>query len=144
MQPNSEADSGADSPHPNYDAMTALVIEDQPFVRRTIVQILREIGFQAIAEAADGAAGLAECIRVVPDIIVCDIEMRPVGGLDFLAGLRASPDVTNPRVPVLFLTNHTKSDIVKQAMSLGVNAFVVKPPSFVALKGRLERLLAPR
>ena len=128
----------------DYDRYRILVIEDQPFVRRTIMQILTQIGFRAIAEADNGETGMQECIRSTPDIIVCDIDMKPVSGLQFLANLRASGEVANNRTPVVFLTNHTESEIVKKAMALGVNGFVVKPPSFGALKERVDRLLAGR
>jgi len=128
----------------NYGQHRILVIEDQPFVRRAIMQILTQIGFTSIAEADNGETGKAECVRSNPDIIVCDIDMKPVSGLEFLAWLRGSADVRNSRTPVLFLTNHTESDIVKKAMALGVNGFVVKPPSFGALKERVDRLLAAR
>ena len=128
----------------DYERYSILVIEDQPFVRRAIMQILMQIGFKAIAEADNGETGMAECIRVNPDVIVCDIDMKPVSGLQFLAQLRASGAVTNSRTPVVFLTNHTESEIVKKAMALGVNGFVVKPPSFGALKERVDRLLSAR
>lgn len=128
----------------DYDQYRILVIEDQPFVRRTIMQILTQIGFRTIAEADNGETGMQECIRSNPDIIVCDIDMKPVSGLQFLANLRASDAVGNNRTPVVFLTNHTESEIVKKAMALGVNGFVVKPPSFGALKERVDRLLAAR
>ena len=128
----------------NYSELVALVIEDQPFVRRTIAHILKQIGFENISEAEEGESGLRECIRCAPDIIICDIDMKPVNGLEFLANMRASPEVANRRTPVVYLTNHTESDIVRKAMALGVNAFVVKPPSVAALKERIDRLLAPR
>ncbi|PWC33126.1 response regulator [Azospirillum sp. TSO35-2] len=128
----------------DYSKHRILVVEDQPFVRRTIVQILTQIGFREVAEADDGESAMYECIRVDPALIICDIDMRPVSGLQFLAHLRASAEASNPRAPVVFLTNHTESEIVKQAMALGVNGFVVKPPSFAALKERVDRLLAAR
>lgn len=128
----------------NYEQFTVLVIEDQPFVRRTIMQILAQIGFRRISEADNGETGMTQCIKINPDIIVCDIEMKPMSGLDFLAALRASTEVSNNRTPVVFLTNHTESEIVKKAMVLGVNGFVVKPPSFGALKERVDRLLTSR
>ena len=126
----------------DYGQYSILVIEEQPFVRRTIMQILSQIGFRSIAEADNGETGMQECIRTAPDVIVCDIDMKPVSGLQFLAELRASAEVRNRRTPVVFLTNHTESEIVKKAMALGVNGFVVKPPSFGALKERVDRLLA--
>lgn len=128
----------------DYSQFRILVIEDQPFVRRTIVQIMTQIGFKGMAEADNGESGMQECIRMNPDLIVCDIDMKPVSGLQFLAQLRSSTDAANPRAPVVFLTNHTESEIVKQAMALGVNGFVVKPPSLAALKERVDRLLVNR
>jgi len=128
----------------DYARFRILVIEDQPFVRRTIMQIMMQIGFQEIAEADNGESGMQECIRTNPDLIVCDIDMKPVSGLQFLEWLRSSAEAANPRAPVVFLTNHTESEIVKQAMALGVNGFVVKPPSFAALKERVDRLLGGR
>ncbi len=127
----------------DYQPFSVVVIEDQAFVRKTIVQLLGQLGFGRIGEADEGEAGLAECRRFNPDIIVCDIEMRPVNGLNFLTRLRASTEIRNPRTPVIFLTKHTESEIVKQAMALGVNAFVVKPPTLPALRERIDRYLFP-
>lgn len=125
----------------DYERFTVLVIEDQPFVRRTITQILAQIGFRNIEEAQDGESGLEVCARTTPDIVVCDIEMKPLSGLQFLDRLRTSGEFRNNRTPVVFLTNHTESDIVRRAMALGVDGFVVKPPAFGALKERVDRLL---
>lgn len=125
----------------DYERFSVLVIEDQPFVRRTIMQILMQIGFRRIAEADNGETGMQECIRTTPDLIVCDIDMKPVSGLQFLERLRGAGEAVDSRTPVVFLTNHTESEIVKKAMALGVNAFVVKPPSMSALKERVDRLL---
>ncbi len=127
----------------DYQSFGVVAIEDQAFVRKAIVQLLGQIGFGRIGEAEDGESGLRECRRLNPDVVVCDIEMRPVNGLDFLTRMRACTEIRNPRTPVIFLTKHDESEIVKQAMSLGVNAFVVKPPSLSALRERIDRFLFP-
>ncbi len=127
----------------DYQPFSVVVIEDQAFVRKTVVQLLGQLGFGRISEAEEGEAGLRECQRSHPDIVVCDVEMRPVNGMDFLSRLRASSEVRNPRTPVIFLTKHSESEVVKQAMALGVNAFVVKPPTLPALRERIDRFLFP-
>jgi len=127
----------------DYQPFGVVVIEDQAFVRKTIVQLLGQLGFGRIGEAEEGESGLRECQRANPDVVVCDIDMRPVNGLDFVTRLRASAEIRNPRTPVIFLTKHSESEIVKQAMALGVNAFVVKPPTLPALRERIDRFLFP-
>jgi len=127
----------------NYAQHSALVIDDQPFVRKTVVHLLKQLGIGAIGEAQDGESGLQECARLNPDFIVCDIDMVPVNGLEFLNRLRTSTTVRNPRVPVIFLTVHSESEVVRKAMDLNVNAFVVKPPTLPTLKERIDRFLSP-
>lgn len=130
----------------SYAGRTILVIDDQLFVRRTIMQMIRQMGFTAILEAQDGESGLRQCQQHWPDVVLCDIEMRPMNGLEFLEALRHLPEASEQpgrgHIPVIFLTNHTESDIIRRATDLGVDGFVVKPPSTGALKERLDRLLA--
>lgn len=125
----------------DFSPFKALVIDDQQFVRRIVVGLLRQIGFRKIEDAEDGATGLKINNTFLPDVIICDIEMEPIDGLTFLHVLRTSSDVTNRDVPVIFLTNHTESDIVQRARKLNVNSFVVKPPSLGAMKDRLAFVL---
>ncbi|CAK0765606.1 Response regulator [Azospirillaceae bacterium] len=127
----------------NYVDFSVLVIEDQPFVRKTVVQIIKKIGFEKVNEADNGLSGMDVCQQINPDIVICDIDMKPVNGLEFLITLRADKTIRNPRTPVVFLTNYSDSEMVRKAMSLGVNAFVVKPPSIAVLRERVDRLLGP-
>lgn len=138
---NRDARAAAQPAH--YEDCAVLVIEDEAFVRLTIAFILRQMGFRRVYEADNGASGLEAYAREKPHIIVCDIEMEPVDGLDFLATLRQRESDQRQRVPVIFLTNHTQSALLERAMNLGVDAFVVKPPSYTALKDRIDRILSP-
>jgi two-component system, chemotaxis family, chemotaxis protein CheY len=127
-----------------YARHSVLVIDDQPFVRRALIRLLEQIGFREIGEAEDGESGFHQCVRLEPDLVVCDIEMKPVSGLQFLALLRSSPDIRDNRTPVIFLTVHTESDIVRKALSLGIDGFLVKPPSMASMKERIDRILGAR
>lgn len=127
-------------PEINYANLTVLVIDDQAFVRKIVIALLRQIGFRNIYEASDGAAGLQAYKHSRPHIVLCDIEMQPVDGIVFMQTLRREAKGAEI-APVLFLTSHAESDIVKQARELGVDAFLVKPVSLGALKKRIDFVL---
>lgn len=122
---------------PDFSPYSVLVIDDQAFVRRVVGGVLKQLGFREVFEAEDGASGLKANNRHQPSVIICDIEMEPVDGLVFLQTLRRSSDAKNKNVPVVFLTQHAESDIVEQARNLGVNSFVIKPPSLATLRDRV-------
>ncbi|MBF0561110.1 MAG: response regulator [Alphaproteobacteria bacterium] len=128
---------------PKYDfsRFKAMVIDDQAFIRRVVAGMLRQIGFRAVEEACDGADGLKLNNILKPDVIICDIEMEPIDGLAFLQTIRTGKDVPNRNVPVVFLTSHAESEIVRQARGLHVNSFVVKPPSLAAITDHVAFVL---
>lgn len=121
-----------------YDRLKVLIIEDDLFNRKTISMILSQIGFKQIKEADDGGSGLEMNFNFLPDLIICDIEMEPIDGLVFLKMLRDSGDIKNCDVPVIFLTGHAESKYVTGARDLGVDGFVVKPPSINSMKTRID------
>lgn len=128
----------------NYGHYRVLVIDDQLFVRRAMQLLLARIGFTAIDEAEDGDSGLFQCIRASPHLIICDIDMRPTSGMEFLARLRAGESGLDRTTPVIFLSNHSDPTIVRQAQALGVDGFLIKPPSIAMLRDRVDRLLSRR
>lgn len=125
-----------------YETLDALVIEDDEFQRSLIVQALKVIGLASVREAGDGEAGLKACMARLPDIIVCDIEMTPMGGLDFLRALRRTRSGAVRSIPIVFLSSHAESDTVREAIAAGVDAFIVKPPTLRTLKSRIDAVLA--
>ncbi len=128
----------------DFSSYKALVIDDQVFIRRIIVGLLRQAGFSRIDEAEDGASGLKANNEGRPDVILCDIEMEPIDGLTFLQVLRTNKDIANNDVPVIFLTGHTETEIVHRARELGVDSFLVKPPTLSTLVERIASALSKR
>lgn len=126
----------------DYSRLSALVVDDQPFIRNVIAMLLRQMGFKAIFQAGDGGGGLREIRRHAPDIVLCDIEMEPIDGLVFLETIRHARDVREHEMPIIFLTCHTESDLVERARELGVSSYLLKPPSLTALKERVDFVLA--
>jgi two-component system, chemotaxis family, chemotaxis protein CheY len=119
-----------------------LVVDDNDFMRDLIASMLREIGFREISHAADGEAALAKVLETDPGLILCDVDMEPMNGLDFVEQLRKrSPPPPTPQVPVILLTSHSEAEIVQRAIKLGVNAYVVKPVKRNQLEARIVTVL---
>jgi len=118
-----------------------LVIDDNDFVRETVVTMLREIGFREISQAQDGHDALRQFELAKPGLIICDISMKPMDGLEFVEALRKQAWPGAGDVPVIFLTVHTEAPIVKRAVKLGIGAYVVKPVQKKQLEARILTVL---
>ena len=110
-----------------------------------ILSILRGLGVKAVYEAAGAGTALEMLSANEIDVIVSDIEMEPVNGLDFLRHLRAGtrpagvvpPRAPPSQTPVIFLTAHAKAKLVEQARAAGVSAFLTKPIRPALLRDRI-------
>lgn len=122
-----------------YAKARALVVEDQKFTRMVLVDMLRALGFNAIAEAEDGASALSLVERFSFDLVLLDIEMEPVDGLAFLGAFRAKEMIQRPKVIVL--TSHSETDVVFKVRELGVDGFLLKPVQAAALQKRIELVM---
>ena len=123
------------SAHP--DGPTVLVVDDNQHMRKLIMEILRAIGVRDAYEAADGAEGLNMMRTHRVDLVITDIAMQPIDGVDFVRLIRNSKDSPAPTVPVIMVTGHCTKVKVDEARDAGVNEFMAKP---VTAKGVLDRL----
>lgn len=119
----------------------ALIVDDDPAVRKVVKAILASMGVRAVHEAVDGAAGLDVVRNAAPDIVILDWEMPQLQGPEFMRMLRAPDTFPYPAVPVIMLTAHGEYSKVKEAIAVGVNEFLLKPVSSKALLDRLISVL---
>jgi two-component system, sensor histidine kinase and response regulator len=103
---------------------TILIIEDEPFIRANIAQIL---GFHdyATLEAEDGMRGVQMAREHLPDLIVCDIMMPEMDGYEVLSTLRGDSITAN--IPFIFLTAVADRGNMRRGMELGADDYVTKP-----------------
>src|SRR3954469_21297054 len=115
--------------HPTaaVDGPTILVVDDNHHMRLLIMEILRAIGIRDAHEASDGAEALNQMRQRRIDLVITDIAMQPIDGVDFVRLLRNSNDSPNPTVPVIMITGHSTQSKVVEARDAGVNEFLVKP-----------------
>ncbi len=118
-----------------------LLIEDDPFIRGTIKRMLGTLGSPEVDEAADGEAALqllAGSVR--PELVICDIRMTPMDGLEFLRRLRAMDDSELASVPVLMLTAVADEATVQSTVSLSATGYLLKPVSAKRLGERIAAM----
>ncbi|HMO43421.1 MAG TPA: response regulator [Phenylobacterium sp.] len=120
-----------------YDLIRILIVDDNHHMRVLLVEILRAIGVVHIHEASDGAEGLQKLRNHQIDIVMTDLSMQPLDGIDFMRLLRNSPDSPNAMIPVIMITGHSTMRRVNEARDAGVNEFLAKP---LTARGVLERL----
>jgi len=122
-----------------------LVVDDNPFMRKMVRNLLGNIGVKKTFEAGDGIAAL-ELIRTVnPDIIILDWEMPLLNGPELVRIVRSPGVFPTPDIPIIMLTAHGEHWRIVESVKLGVNEFLCKPVSAKALYDRLiSILLKPR
>ena len=105
--------------------MSVLIVDDSPIFREQLRADLECAGF-CVAEATDGNAGLSAILGgLKPSLILSDINMPDVGGLQFLENLR---DALDEHAPPIFVLSAERSELAQdRARELGVMAWVVKP-----------------
>ena len=124
-------------------AMTrrVLLVDDDPHIRQLLAFAFDKAGF-AVAEAGDGEAALAEVARVLPDLVVLDINMPRMDGLEVCRRLRSQGEV-----PVLFLSSRDDEFDRVLGIELGADDYVTKPFSpreVVARANAILRRSAPK
>ncbi|MDG9712134.1 response regulator transcription factor [Streptomyces sp. DH10] len=125
-----------------------LLVDDQPLIRSGFRALLDlEDDIEVVAEAADGAEGLALARQYLPDIVLIDIQMPVVDGIEATRRIAADPALA--QVHVVVLTNYGMDEYVLGALRAGAAGFLVKdivPDDFVhavRVAARGDALLAP-
>jgi CheY-like chemotaxis protein len=120
-----------------FELLKILLVDDNHHMRVLLSEILRAIGVREVFEATDGAEALKSLRANQIDIIMTDLAMQPLDGIDFVRLLRNSPDSPNPMAPVIMITGHSTHRRVQEARDVGVNEFLSKP---VTARGVLSRI----
>jgi DNA-binding response OmpR family regulator len=114
-----------------------LVVEDDPDAREMLVLVLEAEGFTAIS-AYDGQSGFEVAVNERPDLILTDVEMPDLDGIQMLRLLRRNPETS--KLPVLVLTAYG-SESMSEAAEAGASGSVQKPVHLASLIGLIRRTL---
>ncbi|HZK92032.1 MAG TPA: response regulator [Stellaceae bacterium] len=119
--------------------LRVLVVDDEPAIRRFLRTSLRTEGYDLV-EAETGEAALAEIRRRAPDLMMLDLGLPGLGGLDVIRRLRAAGSA----VPIIVLTSRTDEAGKVEALDLGADDYVTKPFGMDELLARMRAALRHR
>lgn len=115
-----------------------LVIDDEQINRLLISSVLKAEKYE-VFEASGGKEGIEKAKSLIPDIIVCDMRMPEVDGMEVLDNLRSDENLMS--TPFVFLTSNTDAIDEKVALKSGANAYLYKPVSKEKLTDCVKKLI---
>ena len=122
------------------DKPEILVIDDNHDVRSYLHTLLKEQ--YHVTEAIDGKSGLVLARKIVPDIVVCDVMMPVMDGMEFTRQLKS--DTATSHIPVIMLTARTLDEQMAEGYETGADSYITKPFSSKVLLARIDNLLKSR
>ena len=121
------------------DRSNCLVVDDEPKVRQILLQLMRSEGFQCV-EAENGFEALEYLVRLPITLVLTDMEMPKMGGIELLRMLRSK----YPDVAVIMITGNTDVETAVGALSLGAMDYIVKPFQLEEVRARVHQALERR
>ena len=124
-----------------FDNLKALIVEDNIHMRVLLRELLHSVGIREVHEASNGAAGITAMRERKCDLILSDMAMAPMDGIEFTRTVRTSDQSPNPFVPIVMITGHTEKYRVEMARDAGVTEFLAKPVTAKNLYSRLAEIV---
>lgn len=116
--------------------MRVIIVEDELRIREGLGMLLERFGHTVLGEAADGVSGLEMTLRFKPDLVITDINMPKMDGLEMIGR------ISEQKLPVhiVILTGYSEFDYAKQAIRYGVDEYLLKPLAAEDVKEMLDKV----
>jgi two-component system chemotaxis response regulator CheY len=124
-----------------FEHLKILIVEDNQHMRSLLRSLLNSVGIREIAEATNGATALDTLRERKCDLVLSDLAMKPMDGLEFSRQVRTGDKSSNPFVPIIMITGHTEKHRVEAARDAGVTEFLVKPITAHSLFSRIAEIM---
>lgn len=114
-----------------------LIAEDDYLVGETIKRALKELDYELVGKASDGAEAVEMACTLNPDVVLMDIQMPELDGLEATQQIQSRCPM-----PVVVLTAHESQELVEKASEVGVSAYLIKPPKQTEIERAITIALA--
>lgn len=121
-------------------AMPILVVDDYQTMVKILRNLLKQIGFENVDSAANGAEALELIKQKNYGLVISDWNMEPMTGFELLKRVRESGE--NANVPFIMVTAESKTDNIVAARKAGVSNYLVKPFNQQSLKAKIDQVFA--
>ena len=124
-----------------FENLKALIVEDNQHMRSLLRALLNSAGIKDVAEAAHGQGGLEVLRERKSDLVLTDMIMKPMDGLELTRLIRNDERSPNPFVPIIMISGHTEKYKVEAARDAGVTEFLAKPVNAHNLFSRIAEIV---
>src|SRR5262245_45191672 len=124
----------------DFQSVKALVVDDNEHMRQLTRAMLRGLGIADAREAGDGEVALQIAAETVPDLIVTDLRMGPMDGIELVRRIR-DPEAPYAYAGIIMMTAHSEYELICAARDAGTTEFLAKPISVQTLAGRITEII---
>jgi len=124
--------------HNDSNKIKVLYVEDDPDIRRAISQMLTYLGYE-VSGADNGQRGLEKALSWQPDIILMDVRMPVMDGIEATRQIRNHPEIAQP--PIIIISAYTDAKTRHACHQAGANGFLSKPVSIELVHNTLQRTI---
>lgn len=118
-------------------ALRIVVIEDQTLVREGMIAMLETVGLDVVGHSNTGEEGFEICVREAPDVVLLDLGLPDVAGLDILRRVKSKL----PDIRVIIVTVHDEEGYVSESLRAGADGYVLKTINHVELGEAVRRVV---
>ncbi len=115
---------------------SVLIVDDETFIRQILARIVSREGYE-VRQACDGRDALARLSEASYDIVISDIKMPNMDGMELLAEIKAN----HPDIPVILITAYAGEYSAEEALKAGADAFIAKPFKNTEIAETLRKVL---
>ena len=121
-------------------SMPILIVDDYKMMIRIIRNLLKQLGFEDVDEAADGSEALNKMRGRKYGLVISDWNMEPMTGYELLKEVRSDPSLG--KTPFIMVTAESKTENVVAAKKAGVNNYIVKPFNAQTLRSKIDAVFS--
>ena len=121
-----------------------LVVDDDPFSRKVVLRVLDGLQVAHVTETPSGEAAIAAMLDEQFDLVITDVQMPGINGLELLRRLRVGSTAASSDTHVIVLTSFSNTEVLGIAMALDVNGFLVKPMKPVSVAEKIMQAVSER